>query len=102
MVKEVNELRAERIAKNANPLALVATTQPCQDSYVENFGSYCKVLQETLQTYQLISVKLKGYQSQKEQKQAKTDKKRKRQVQERDLRKVIKAESARQQAKESQ
>ncbi|GJZ98645.1 RNA-directed DNA polymerase, eukaryota, reverse transcriptase zinc-binding domain protein [Tanacetum coccineum] len=36
----------------------------------------------------------KGYQRQKEQKQAKTDKKRKRQVQERNLRKVIKAGSA--------
>ncbi|GJV17623.1 hypothetical protein Tco_1362946 [Tanacetum coccineum] len=31
--KEVNELRAERIAKNANPLALVATAQTLQDSY---------------------------------------------------------------------
>ncbi|GKB41298.1 hypothetical protein Tco_0886240, partial [Tanacetum coccineum] len=31
--KEVNELCAERIAKNANPLALVATAQPCQDPY---------------------------------------------------------------------
>ncbi|GJR35082.1 hypothetical protein Tco_1210766 [Tanacetum coccineum] len=31
--KEVNELRAERIAKNANPLALVATAQPHQESY---------------------------------------------------------------------
>ncbi|GJX02971.1 hypothetical protein Tco_0188887 [Tanacetum coccineum] len=29
--KEVNKLRAERIAKNANPLALVATAQPHQD-----------------------------------------------------------------------
>ncbi|GJZ48319.1 gag-pol polyprotein [Tanacetum coccineum] len=29
--KEVNELRAERIAKNANPLALVATAQTLQD-----------------------------------------------------------------------
>ncbi|GKB86804.1 reverse transcriptase domain-containing protein, partial [Tanacetum coccineum] len=41
----------------------------------------------------------KGYQRQKEQKQAKTDKKRKRQVQERNLRKIIKAGSARQQEK---
>ncbi|GJU69006.1 hypothetical protein Tco_1255265 [Tanacetum coccineum] len=31
--KEVNELRVERIAKNANPLALVATAQPYQDPY---------------------------------------------------------------------
>ncbi|GKD45105.1 hypothetical protein Tco_1269750 [Tanacetum coccineum] len=35
----------------------------------------------------------KGYQSQKEQKQAKTDKKRKRQVQERDLKPISKAGS---------
>ncbi|GJU15275.1 hypothetical protein Tco_1143241 [Tanacetum coccineum] len=33
--KEVNEIRAERIAKNANPLALVATTQPYQDPYYQ-------------------------------------------------------------------
>nr|GEW90234.1 hypothetical protein [Tanacetum cinerariifolium] len=31
--KEVNELRAERLARNANPLALVATTQANQDPY---------------------------------------------------------------------
>ncbi|GKA79730.1 hypothetical protein Tco_0786326 [Tanacetum coccineum] len=31
--KEVNELRAERMAKNANPLALVATAQTLQDPY---------------------------------------------------------------------
>ncbi|GKB58199.1 integrase, catalytic region, zinc finger, CCHC-type containing protein [Tanacetum coccineum] len=31
--KEVNEIRAERIAKSANPLALVATAQPYQDNY---------------------------------------------------------------------
>nr|GEX54212.1 hypothetical protein [Tanacetum cinerariifolium] len=33
--KEVNELRAERIARNANPLALVPTTQPNQDPYYQ-------------------------------------------------------------------
>nr|GEX51970.1 hypothetical protein [Tanacetum cinerariifolium] len=31
--QEVNELRAERLARNANPLALVATTQANQDPY---------------------------------------------------------------------
>ncbi|GJZ39988.1 retrovirus-related pol polyprotein from transposon TNT 1-94 [Tanacetum coccineum] len=31
--KEVNELRAERMAKNANPLALVATAQTLKDPY---------------------------------------------------------------------
>ncbi|GJV35584.1 putative ribonuclease H-like domain-containing protein [Tanacetum coccineum] len=33
--KEVNELRAERMAKNANPLALVATAQTMQDPYYQ-------------------------------------------------------------------
>ncbi|GKC99058.1 retrovirus-related pol polyprotein from transposon TNT 1-94 [Tanacetum coccineum] len=40
MVKEVNELRAERIAKHANPLALVATAQPCQDPYYQTSKSH--------------------------------------------------------------
>ncbi|GJR42090.1 integrase, catalytic region, zinc finger, CCHC-type containing protein [Tanacetum coccineum] len=38
--KEVNELRAERIAKNANPLALVATAQPHQDLYYQTSKSH--------------------------------------------------------------
>ncbi|GJU91603.1 retrovirus-related pol polyprotein from transposon TNT 1-94 [Tanacetum coccineum] len=38
--KEVNEIRAERIAKNANPLARVATTQPHQDPYYQTSKSY--------------------------------------------------------------
>ncbi|GJY68233.1 retrovirus-related pol polyprotein from transposon TNT 1-94 [Tanacetum coccineum] len=33
--KEVNELHAERMAKNANPLALVATAQTLQDPYYQ-------------------------------------------------------------------
>nr|GEW05500.1 hypothetical protein [Tanacetum cinerariifolium] len=33
--KEVNELRAERLARNANPLALVANTQANQDPYYQ-------------------------------------------------------------------
>nr|GEX41657.1 retrovirus-related Pol polyprotein from transposon TNT 1-94 [Tanacetum cinerariifolium] len=33
--KEVNELRAERLARNANPLALVATDQANQDPYYQ-------------------------------------------------------------------
>nr|GEZ21045.1 hypothetical protein [Tanacetum cinerariifolium] len=33
--KEVNELHAERIARNANPLALVATAQSYQDPYYQ-------------------------------------------------------------------
>ncbi|GJZ33990.1 retrovirus-related pol polyprotein from transposon TNT 1-94 [Tanacetum coccineum] len=38
--KEVNELRAERIAKNANPLALVAVAQPYQDPYYQTSKSH--------------------------------------------------------------
>ncbi|GJR60657.1 hypothetical protein Tco_1502819 [Tanacetum coccineum] len=38
--KQVNELRAERIAKNANPLALVATAQLYQDPYYQTSKSY--------------------------------------------------------------
>ncbi|GJV15411.1 retrovirus-related pol polyprotein from transposon TNT 1-94 [Tanacetum coccineum] len=38
--KEVNELCAERIAKNANPLALVATAQPYQDPYYQTSKSH--------------------------------------------------------------
>nr|GEU85221.1 hypothetical protein [Tanacetum cinerariifolium] len=38
--KEVNELRAERLARNANPLALVATAQANQDPYYQSSKSY--------------------------------------------------------------
>ncbi|GJS15243.1 retrovirus-related pol polyprotein from transposon TNT 1-94 [Tanacetum coccineum] len=38
--KEANEICAERIAKNANPLALVATAQPHQDPYYQTSKSY--------------------------------------------------------------
>ncbi|GJU54097.1 hypothetical protein Tco_1227811 [Tanacetum coccineum] len=34
--KNINELRAERMAKNANPLALVATAQTLQDPYYQS------------------------------------------------------------------
>nr|GEW43458.1 hypothetical protein [Tanacetum cinerariifolium] len=37
---EVNEIHAERIAKTANPLALVATAQPHQDSYYQTLKSH--------------------------------------------------------------
>nr|GEZ77425.1 hypothetical protein [Tanacetum cinerariifolium] len=42
MVKqnEVNELRAERLARNANPLALVATAQADQDQYYQTSRSH--------------------------------------------------------------
>ncbi|GJU15837.1 hypothetical protein Tco_1143803 [Tanacetum coccineum] len=38
--KKVNELRAKRIAKNANPLTLVATAQPYQDLYYQTLKSH--------------------------------------------------------------
>nr|GEV97600.1 hypothetical protein [Tanacetum cinerariifolium] len=38
--KEVNELRAERLARNANPLALVATAQANQDPYYQTLKSH--------------------------------------------------------------
>ncbi|GKA50029.1 putative reverse transcriptase domain-containing protein [Tanacetum coccineum] len=38
--KEVNKLRAELIARNANPLALVATAQPNQDPYYQTPKSH--------------------------------------------------------------
>nr|GFA79634.1 hypothetical protein [Tanacetum cinerariifolium] len=37
---EVNELRAERLARNANPLALVATAQANQDPYYQTSRSH--------------------------------------------------------------
>nr|GEV65632.1 Gag-Pol polyprotein [Tanacetum cinerariifolium] len=37
---KVNELRAERLARNANPLALVATAQPDQDQYYQTSRSH--------------------------------------------------------------
>nr|GFC51452.1 Gag-Pol polyprotein [Tanacetum cinerariifolium] len=37
--KEVNELRADRLARNANPLALVATAQANQDPYYQTSKS---------------------------------------------------------------
>nr|GEX72354.1 hypothetical protein [Tanacetum cinerariifolium] len=38
--KEVNELRAERLARNANPLAFVATAQANQDPYYQTSKSH--------------------------------------------------------------
>nr|GEX15212.1 retrovirus-related Pol polyprotein from transposon TNT 1-94 [Tanacetum cinerariifolium] len=38
--KEVNELRAERLARNSNPLALVATAQADQDPYYQTSRSH--------------------------------------------------------------
>nr|GFC90991.1 Gag-Pol polyprotein [Tanacetum cinerariifolium]GFC92586.1 Gag-Pol polyprotein [Tanacetum cinerariifolium] len=38
--KKVNELRAERLARNDNPLALVATAQANQDPYYQTSKSH--------------------------------------------------------------
>nr|GEX68532.1 hypothetical protein [Tanacetum cinerariifolium] len=39
-LQQVNELRAERLARNANPLALVATAQAKQDPYYQTSKSH--------------------------------------------------------------
>ncbi|GJS28694.1 retrotransposon protein, putative, ty1-copia subclass [Tanacetum coccineum] len=61
--KEVNELRAERIAKNANPLALVATAQPHQDSYYQtskSHKSYAPTSKTSLPTRSHATTRHKG------------------------------------------
>ncbi|GJY19876.1 retrovirus-related pol polyprotein from transposon TNT 1-94 [Tanacetum coccineum] len=61
--KEVNELHAERIAKNANPLALVATVQPCQDPYYQaskSHKSYAPTSKASLPTRSHATTKHKG------------------------------------------
>ncbi|GJV40974.1 retrovirus-related pol polyprotein from transposon TNT 1-94 [Tanacetum coccineum] len=63
MVKEVNELRAERIAKNANPLALVATAQPYQDPYYQtskSHKSYAPISKASLPTRSHATTRHKG------------------------------------------
>ncbi|GJT18145.1 hypothetical protein Tco_0876851 [Tanacetum coccineum] len=39
-ITQVNEIRAERIARNANPLALVAATQHYPDDYTQSPKHY--------------------------------------------------------------
>ncbi|GJY65364.1 retrovirus-related pol polyprotein from transposon TNT 1-94, partial [Tanacetum coccineum] len=61
--KEVNELRAERIAKNANPLALVATAQPHQDPYYQtskSHKSYAPTSRTSLPTRSNATTRHKG------------------------------------------
>nr|GEY25457.1 hypothetical protein [Tanacetum cinerariifolium] len=51
--KEVNEIRVERMAKNANPLALVAAAQSYQDPYYQepkSHKSYAPTSKASLQT----------------------------------------------------
>ncbi|GJS65171.1 hypothetical protein Tco_0679735 [Tanacetum coccineum] len=66
--KEVNELRAERMAKNANPLALVATAQTLQDTYYQSskpHKSYAPTSKASLPTrsHATTSHKGKSYQT---------------------------------------
>ncbi|GKA24171.1 integrase, catalytic region, zinc finger, CCHC-type containing protein [Tanacetum coccineum] len=61
--KEVNELRAERMAKNANPLALVATAQTLQDTYYQSsksHKSYAPTSKASLPTRSHATTKHKG------------------------------------------
>ncbi|GKB82258.1 hypothetical protein Tco_0949153 [Tanacetum coccineum] len=61
--KEVNELRAKRIAKNANPLALVATAQPYQDPYYQapkSHKSYAPTSKASLPTRSHATTRHKG------------------------------------------
>ncbi|GKA02658.1 hypothetical protein Tco_0675439 [Tanacetum coccineum] len=61
--KEVNELRAERIAKNANLLALVATAQPHQDPYYQtskSHKSYAPTSKASLPTRSHATTRHKG------------------------------------------
>ncbi|GJR11347.1 hypothetical protein Tco_0793999 [Tanacetum coccineum] len=67
--KEVNELRAERIAKNANPLALVATAQPHQDPYYQtskSHKSYAPNNQVLTSTPKKDQMQLQGNKAQKD------------------------------------
>ncbi|GJT46597.1 retrovirus-related pol polyprotein from transposon TNT 1-94 [Tanacetum coccineum] len=61
--KEVNELRAERMAKNANPLALVATAQTLQDPYYQTskpHKSYAPKSKASLPTRSHATTRYKG------------------------------------------
>nr|GEX22894.1 integrase, catalytic region, zinc finger, CCHC-type, peptidase aspartic, catalytic [Tanacetum cinerariifolium] len=61
--KEVNELRAERLAKNANPLALVATAQANQDLYYQtpkSQKSYAPSLKPSIPTRSRTTTRYKG------------------------------------------
>ncbi|GJY24186.1 hypothetical protein Tco_0397844 [Tanacetum coccineum] len=62
--KEVNEIRAERIAKNANPLALVAAAQQYPDTYYQAPQSHkpyaLTTKQQTSSPESNASIKFKG------------------------------------------
>ncbi|GJU43717.1 retrovirus-related pol polyprotein from transposon TNT 1-94 [Tanacetum coccineum] len=61
--KEVNEIRAERISKHANPLALVAAAQPYQDPYYQapkSHKSYAPTSKASLPTRSHATTRNKG------------------------------------------
>ncbi|GKB36500.1 hypothetical protein Tco_0881442 [Tanacetum coccineum] len=61
--KEVNEIHAGRMAKNANPLALVATAQPHQDPYYQtskSHKSYAPTSKASLPTRSHATIRHKG------------------------------------------
>ncbi|GJY75242.1 retrovirus-related pol polyprotein from transposon TNT 1-94 [Tanacetum coccineum] len=61
--KEVNKICAKRIAKNVNPLALVATAQPHQDPYYQTslfYKSYAPTSKASLPTRSHASTRNKG------------------------------------------
>nr|GFA57111.1 hypothetical protein [Tanacetum cinerariifolium] len=61
--KEVNEIHAERIAKNANPLALVATAQQYLDTYYQapkSHKSYAPPSKQSSSTISNASIKYKA------------------------------------------
>ncbi|GJT97173.1 retrovirus-related pol polyprotein from transposon TNT 1-94 [Tanacetum coccineum] len=61
--KEVNEIRDERIAKNANPLALIAAAQPQQDPYyqtLKSHKSYAPTSKASLSTRSHATTRHKG------------------------------------------
>ncbi|GJW90724.1 hypothetical protein Tco_0168277 [Tanacetum coccineum] len=62
-VDAFNELRAERMAKNANPLALVATAQTLQDPYYQSsksHKSYAPTSKASLSTRSHATTRYKG------------------------------------------
>ncbi|GJY30780.1 hypothetical protein Tco_0414275 [Tanacetum coccineum] len=61
--KEINEICAERIAKNANPLALVATDSPYPDTYYQapkSHKPYAPTSKQSSSTRSNASTKYKG------------------------------------------
>ncbi|GJQ98830.1 retrovirus-related pol polyprotein from transposon TNT 1-94 [Tanacetum coccineum] len=61
--KEVNEIHTERIAKNANPLALVAAASPYPDAYYQapkSYTPYAPTSKQLSSTRSNASTKFKG------------------------------------------